>query len=226
MAATGIKNPASGGSESISKLFLHTLGMWWSCADFLQTTHRAHKSLMRHEGMPALNVSALVVAFFGFIGNLEAASGMRFCHGVSQHLRRAGVAFKLEQRIVTETAGIPEAEIVLTDQRGDVVLVQQPCIGCRVLQIPEHIRRQPGYTVHADVGQGFMPPGLLVDFCAQTKGAGSSKRGGISLQYGVKVNELRPDQHPHALAEVLTVGGRFFHSFAAIGGEVNEKMSF
>jgi hypothetical protein len=31
---------------------------------------------MRHEGMPALDVSALVVAFFGFIGNLEAASGM------------------------------------------------------------------------------------------------------------------------------------------------------
>jgi hypothetical protein len=31
---------------------------------------------MRHEGMPALNVSALVVAFFGFVGNLEAAAGM------------------------------------------------------------------------------------------------------------------------------------------------------
>lgn len=30
---------------------------------------------MRHEGMPALDVSTLVVAFFGFIGNLGAASG-------------------------------------------------------------------------------------------------------------------------------------------------------
>ena len=30
---------------------------------------------MRHEGMTAFDVSALVVAFFGFIGNLETASG-------------------------------------------------------------------------------------------------------------------------------------------------------
>ena len=71
-----IKKPADSGSGSVSKLFLHTFGMRWCCTDFLRTAYWPHKSLMRHEGMPAFDVSALVVAFFGFVGNLEAASGM------------------------------------------------------------------------------------------------------------------------------------------------------
>ena len=73
MAATGIKKPASGGSESVSKLFLHTFGVRRCRADFLRTAYGSYKCFMRHEGMPALDINALVVAFFGFIGNLEAA---------------------------------------------------------------------------------------------------------------------------------------------------------
>lgn len=32
---------------------------------------------MRHERMPTLNVSALVVSFFGFTGNLKATARVR-----------------------------------------------------------------------------------------------------------------------------------------------------
>ncbi len=141
---------------------------------------------------------------------------MALCHGVSQYLRGAGVVFKLEQRIITEAAGTPEAETILPDQGGDVVLVQQSGISCRVLQIPEHIRRQAGYAVDAHVRQGFVPAGLLVDFSAQAKGAGGSVGGRIRLQHRVKVYEVRPDNHSFTLAEVVAVSDRLCHGFTAV----------
>ncbi len=97
---------------------------------------------------------------------------MRFGDGVSQYLRGAGVVFKGKQWIVTEATGTPEAEAVFADQRGDIVLVQQPRIGCRVLQIPEHISRNAGDAIHAHVGQGFVPAGLFVNFGTQAKRTG------------------------------------------------------
>jgi hypothetical protein len=90
MAATAIKKPAIGGSDSVSKLFLHTFGMRWRGANFLRTAHRTDKSFMRHERMPALDVGALVVTLFGFVGNLEAASGMcsLSAHRTIHHFRQ------------------------------------------------------------------------------------------------------------------------------------------
>ncbi|MNI58994.1 hypothetical protein D3C73_1141310 [compost metagenome] len=46
---------------------------------------------MRHEGMPALDVGALVVAFFSFVGNLKATAGTRAAHAL-------GVVWEMTQR--------------------------------------------------------------------------------------------------------------------------------
>ena len=141
---------------------------------------------------------------------------MCFCHRVHQHLRRAGVVFEGKERVITQAAGTPEAETVFTHKRGDVVLVQQTCIGCRVLQIPEHICRNSGDTVHAHVGQAFVPSGLLVNFGAQTKRTGGGICRCFGIQHRVPASKVRPDQHPFALAEVFAVSDRLLHCLAAI----------
>ena len=147
---------------------------------------------------------------------------MRFCDRVSQHLRRAGVVLKGKKWIVTEAAGTPEAEAVFADKRGHVILVEQSRIGCRVLQIPEHIGGNAGDAVHANVRKGFVPAGLFVNFGTQAKRTGGGVGRRICIHHGVKVDEVRPDQHPLSLAEIVTVGNRFFHRFAAVGGQVGE----
>lgn len=71
----------------------------------------------------------------------ESLSGphLRFCHRVHEHLRGVGVTLKLKERVITEAAGTSEAEAVFSDQRGHVILVQQACISCRILQVPENV---------------------------------------------------------------------------------------
>ncbi|SAW64338.1 Uncharacterised protein [Klebsiella pneumoniae] len=67
-----------------------------------------------------------------------------------------------------------------------------------------------------------MPAGLLVDFCAQTQRAGSGVSSRIRLQHRVKVDEIRPDQHPFSLTEIFAVGNRFFHGFTTVGRQVRK----
>ena len=141
---------------------------------------------------------------------------MRFCHRVRQHLRRAGVVFEGKERVITQAAGTPEAKTVFADKGGDVVLVQQSRIGCRVLQIPEHISRNSGDTVNAHVGQAFVPSGLLVNFGAQTKRTGGGISRCFGIQHRVPASKVGPDQHSFTLTEVFTVSDCFLHRLATI----------
>ncbi len=143
---------------------------------------------------------------------------MRFCHCVHKYLRRAGVVFELAGRVITQAAGTPEAETVFADKGGDIVLVQQSRICCRVLQIPEHIWPEiPVTPLTPHVGQAFVPSGLLVNFSAQTKRTGDGISRCFGIQHRVPASEVGPDQrHPFALAEVFTVSDRLLYRLAAI----------
>ena len=67
-----------------------------------------------------------------------------------------------------------------------------------------------------------MPAGLLVDFGTQAQRAGGGVSRRIRLQHGVKIDEVRPDKHPFALAEVTAVGNRLLDALAAICGQAGK----
>lgn len=126
-------------------------------------------------------------------------------HGVGQHLGGAGVALESEQRIVAAGARAPEPETVTAHQRGHGGGVEQTGVGGRVLQVPVHVLAQAGNTVDADVGQGLVPADLLVDLGPQTQRAGHGRGGGRGIGVWVPADEVRPDSHQFASAEVLPI---------------------
>ncbi|MNP00708.1 hypothetical protein D3C76_925030 [compost metagenome] len=90
------------------------------------------------------------------------------------------------------------------------------------MQIPKHVGTDAGDAVDGDVGQGFVPAHLLVNFGAQAKGAcdGRGFHGGVGG--GVPVLEVRPDHHHFTGTKILAVGDRFFLGLAVPGTDVVE----
>ena len=67
-----------------------------------------------------------------------------------------------------------------------------------------------------------MPSGLFVDFGAQPERTSGGVSRRIGFQNGVKVDEIRPDQHPLSLAEIVPVSNGFLHRLTAIGRQVGK----
>ncbi|MNH17874.1 hypothetical protein D3C79_775600 [compost metagenome] len=143
-------------------------------------------------------------------------------NGVGHYLGGTGVVLEGELRVSGAGAAAPETEAALVDKGGHLVAVEVVGIGCRVLQVPEHVGGQAGHAFNRDVGDGFMPANFLVDLGAQANRAGYGRCSDIGVGGGAPLHEIRPDDHDFAGAEVLAVGRGFFLGLAAVGTEVGE----
>lgn len=132
------------GSESLNSLFLHSQRRIRCGADIMLTAYKTAKYFMRHERMPALEISVLVVSFFGFPENLKAKASPRQVSAVRTYYRvlrvilaAASIGLKLIslicQRMVAESYSNKRRPFTLprTDAQNDPLRSRSRCISGR-----------------------------------------------------------------------------------------------
>ena len=145
--------------------------------------------------------------------------------GLGDDLRGAGVGFKGKERVVRAGAAAPNAEALLAYQRADLLAVEVIGISRSRGDVKANIHGEPGHAVHGDVGDGFVPADLVVEFGAQAEGNGGGVDGVGFFRRLVETGEIRPNQHQLACAEVSAVGNRLLFG-GADGARIDKAAYF